>query len=87
MGEPEERHQWQGHSGKVRLLGFVNHGRMENYTDEVQLGQQTASTPDVALMRRASSRAGFAINVEQKLASSVRSDCICSSKGNSHALS
>jgi high affinity Mn2+ porin len=69
--ELEERHQWLGHPGKVKLLGFVNRGRMGDYSDAVQLGQQTARTPDVALVRRSSSRAGFSLNMEQELASDL----------------
>lgn len=71
VGELEERHQWQEHPGKVKLLGFVNRGRMANYRDAVQLARQTGDTPDVSLVRRFGSRPGFAINLEQELLSDL----------------
>ena len=67
VGELERRHQWSGHPGRVKLLAFVNRGRMANYQDAVQLGQQTAATPDVSLVRRFASRPGATINLEQEL--------------------
>lgn len=65
--EMEERHQWFGHSGKLKLLGFVNHGRMGSYQDALQLANQNASTPDTSLVRHNSSRAGGSLNLEQEL--------------------
>ena len=67
VGEIEERHQWLGHTGKVKLLGFVNRGRMADYSDAVRLAQQTGGTPDVADVRKFASRPGMAINLEQEL--------------------
>lgn len=71
VGELEERHQWQGHPGKVKLLAFVNRGRMANYGDALQLTRGTGDTPDVSLVRRFSSRPGLAINAEQELSSDL----------------
>ncbi len=68
VGELEERHQLRGHPGKFKLLGFVNRGNMGSYADALQLAQQTNSTPDTSLVRRGSSRSGFALNLEQELA-------------------
>jgi len=64
-GEAEERHMLFGRAGKVKLLGFVNRGRMGGYDDAVAFGIATASTPDTALVRRYASRPGGEINVEQ----------------------
>lgn len=71
VGELEERHQLSGHPGKLKLLGFVNQGKMGSYTDALQLALQTNSTPDTSLVRRGSSRSGFALNLEQELASDL----------------
>lgn len=71
IGELEERHQWFGHPGKLKLLGFVNRGRMANYDDAVHLAHQSNSTPDVALVRHFSSHPGMAINLEQELSSDL----------------
>jgi high affinity Mn2+ porin len=71
IGEAEERHQWLGHPGKLKLLGFVNRGRMANYDDAVRLAQQSGSIPDVSLVRRFSSRPGMVINLEQELSKNI----------------
>lgn len=70
MLEAEHRHQWQGHPGKVKLLAFVNRGRMGRYLDA--LGAAGAGqAPDIEPVRRKSSRAGAAVNVEQELAADL----------------
>jgi high affinity Mn2+ porin len=69
--ELEERHQWQGHPGKVKILAFVNRGKMANYRDALQLASQTGDTPNAALVRRKSSRPGLSVNVEQALSSDL----------------
>jgi high affinity Mn2+ porin len=54
-------------TGKVKLLGFLNRGRMGDYNDAVALGIATGTTPSNALVRRYASRPGGSINVEQPL--------------------
>lgn len=71
VSEFEARHQLLGRLGKIKLLGFVNRGRMANYRDAVQLARQTGDTPDAALVRRYSSRPGITINIEQELSSDL----------------
>jgi high affinity Mn2+ porin len=71
VSELETRHQILNHPGKIKLLGFVNHGNMGDYSDAVRLAQQTGAAPDTALVRRFASRPGFAINVEQEVASDL----------------
>jgi high affinity Mn2+ porin len=67
IGEFEERHHVAGQPGTVKLLGFVNRGRMGSYEDAIALGQQTLSVPDTALVRRMASRPGGALNLDQQL--------------------
>ena len=69
--ELEERHQLRGHPGKIKLLGYLNRGRMGSYQSAVQLAQQTNSVADTALVRRDSSQSGFAVNLEQELTSGL----------------
>ncbi|MBS0599383.1 MAG: carbohydrate porin [Proteobacteria bacterium] len=69
--ELERRYQFGGHGGVVRLLGFVNQGRMGSYDDALALGRALHQTPDTALVRRLASRAGGAINIEQQLGANV----------------
>ncbi|MBI3432744.1 MAG: carbohydrate porin [Hydrogenophilales bacterium] len=68
VGEFEIRHQWLGHPGKVKLLGFMNRGRMGSYRDALSLAQQTGTQPDAGAVRRFQNRPGIAINVEQEIA-------------------
>ncbi len=65
--ELEERHQLGGRPGKMKLLSYINQGRMGSYQTAVQLAQQTNGVPDTALVRRGSSQSGFAINFEQQV--------------------
>jgi high affinity Mn2+ porin len=72
VGELEERYQLWQHPGKLKLLVFDNQGRMGSYADALQLQRQTgAQTPDTSQVRRFSSRAGGAINLEQELSSDL----------------
>ena len=67
IGELEERHEVLGHPGKVKLLAFVNRGRMARYDDAIRSSQGTGSAPDVVPARRPASRSGVALNVEQEI--------------------
>ena len=67
VAEAEERHEWWGQPGKLKVLGFVNRGRFGSYNDAVHLAQLTASTPDMALVRRYTSRPGVTLNLEQQI--------------------
>jgi high affinity Mn2+ porin len=69
--ELETRHIWVGHPGKIKLLAWIDQGKMASYNDAVLLGQETNSIPKVALERRYSSRPGIVLNVEQELSSDV----------------
>ena len=71
VAEGERQYEWRGLAGKVKLLGFMNRGRMASYEDAVRLGQITGQTPDVALVRRRGSRSGVTINIEQGLSSNM----------------
>ena len=67
VAEGEARHTLWGHPGKIKLLAFVNRGRMGGYRDAVALGQATGSIPDTALVRRYASRPGGSLNIEQQV--------------------
>ena len=69
--EAEERHTLFGHDGKVKLLGFVNRGRMGSYRDAIALAEATDTTPSTALVRRYKSRPGGEINIEQGLTTNL----------------
>jgi len=67
VSELERRISLFGHDGKIKLLGWVNRGRMGAYTDALALARATGTTPDVALVRHYRSRPGGSLNVEQGL--------------------
>jgi high affinity Mn2+ porin len=67
VGEMEARQSLLGAPGKIKLLGFLNRGRMGRYDDAVRLASATGAIPDTALVRRYDSRAGGAINLEQTI--------------------
>jgi high affinity Mn2+ porin len=67
VAEGEARVTLFGHPGKIKLLGWVNRGRMGDYLDAVALGQATHTTPDTALVREYRSRPGVVINIQQQL--------------------
>lgn len=71
--EIEMRHQaLLGRPGSIKLLGFVNHGRMAGYDDALRAAQVSGlATPELAPVRRSASRAGVALNVEQSLAADL----------------
>lgn len=68
VAELEQRYQWDGHGGKVKLLGFANHASMARYADAVrQAAAAVPNVPDVAAVRHTAWRTGMAVNVEQEL--------------------
>ena len=71
VGELEERHELLGHAGKVKLLAFVNRGRMARYDDAIRLGQATGAVPSASPARRFATRPGVALNVEQEITAAI----------------
>jgi high affinity Mn2+ porin len=65
VSELERRVTLFGQGGKIKLLGFVNRGRIGGYRDA--LVQAMGAVPDVALVRHYRSRPGGSLNVEQGL--------------------
>jgi high affinity Mn2+ porin len=53
--------------GKVKLLAFVNCGRMARHDDAVRWGQANGFVPSAAPVRRFASRPGIALNLEQEI--------------------
>jgi high affinity Mn2+ porin len=67
VSELERRISLFGHYGKIKVLGWVNRGRMGAYSDALALARATGTTPDVALVRHYRSRPGGSLNMEQGL--------------------
>ena len=71
VSELEARHSLLGAPGKIKLLGFLNRGRMGSYADAVRLANAGGAVPDTALVRNYASRAGGAVNLEQAITSDL----------------
>jgi high affinity Mn2+ porin len=67
VAEAEERHKLWDAAGKLKVLGFLNRGRMGSYDDAVRLAELTGQTPQTALVRNYASRPGLSLNLEQQL--------------------
>jgi len=66
--ELEHRHEFKGHPGALRLMGFMNHAHMGNY-------RTTIDTPvfqmDITKSRSYSLKYGFGLNAEQEVAKDI----------------
>ena len=65
--EIEARHTLWDQPGKLKLLGFLSHGRMGRYSDATALALQTGMPADIAAVRSAHTRGGVSLNLEQPL--------------------
>lgn len=65
--EFESRHEINGHDGKLKILGFMNHGNMASYQDAITWGIQNNNTPDPSKVRTYQNRMGIALNLEQEI--------------------
>ena len=76
VGEIEERHELWGQPGKLKVTGFLSHGRAGDFQDAVNLsqpGQPFAGDPSNALasVRIYRNRTGVSLNLEQQVNESV----------------
>jgi high affinity Mn2+ porin len=76
VGEIEERHQLWGQPGKLKITGFLIHGRMGDFQGAVALsqpGQPFAGDPSDALVsvRDYRLRPGVSLNMEQQVSETV----------------
>ncbi|HLG87525.1 MAG TPA: carbohydrate porin [Alphaproteobacteria bacterium] len=67
MAEAEGRYELYDQPGKLRLLVYMNRGRMANYMDAIRAAAIIGSVPDVAAVRRYATRPGLVLNLEQQL--------------------
>ncbi len=69
--EGEERHTLFDQAGKLKLLAFVNYGRMGDYNDAVRAAAAIGGVPDVAQVRRDQARPGISLNLEQQISDAL----------------
>jgi high affinity Mn2+ porin len=65
--EFEERHELLGQPGKLKLLGFLSHGRMGDYSQATAIALATGNPADIAAVRKGRNKAGVSLNLEQQL--------------------
>jgi len=65
--ELEERHTIKGQPGKLKLLGFITHGRMGSYNAAVSAASLAGTAADITLVRAPHTKAGAGLNLEQQL--------------------
>ncbi len=68
VGEIEERHEWWGQPGKIKITGFLSRGRAGDFADAVALADLTGQPADINAVRRYTSRPGVSLNLEQQVA-------------------
>jgi high affinity Mn2+ porin len=67
VGEIERRYELWGQPGKVLVTGYLTRARLGNFTDAVQLGALTGTTPEISLVRTYTSKTGISGNWEQQI--------------------
>jgi high affinity Mn2+ porin len=68
LGEIEERHQLWGQPGKIKITGFVSHGKAALFSDAIALSHATGTPADTALVRNnVTNRTGVSLNLEQQI--------------------
>jgi len=70
-GELEKHFKLAGKDGKLAVTVFFNRGEMGSFADALQLADATGHTPNTALVRKYSTRAGVSLNAEQSLIDSL----------------
>jgi high affinity Mn2+ porin len=72
VGELEERHQWWGEAGKLKLLVFGKHVDAGSFSEAIASSKATGQTPSTAAVRKGRVWGlGAGVNLEQQLAASL----------------
>ena len=73
VGEIEKRYQLWGQPGKIKLTGFVIHGRMGTYENALALSAATglSASDALAAVRTFANKPGASLNLEQQLTETV----------------
>jgi high affinity Mn2+ porin len=67
IGEIEERHELWGQPGKLKVTGFLSHGRAGLFADAIALAQATGQPADITAVRNTTNRTGVSVNLEQQV--------------------
>lgn len=69
--ELEHQHTLNGRPGQISLVGFVTRGRMGTYIDALADAARTGSVPNMADVRRFTSRPGLNVNLAQQVSPDI----------------
>jgi high affinity Mn2+ porin len=67
VSEFEARTNFLDLPGKIKLLGYLNRGRMGDYNEAVALANATGAVPSTALVRVPGDKPGIALNTQQQI--------------------
>jgi high affinity Mn2+ porin len=67
VGELERRYALAGRAGSLKVTAFLSRGRMALFADAIALGDETGTTPNVALVRRYRGRGGLSFDLQQRI--------------------
>jgi len=65
--EAERRYQWQGQPGALKVLWFIDRGRMGRFDQATALSQATGAPASAAAVREFQSKTGYVLNLAQAL--------------------
>jgi len=71
VSEFEARTSFEDRPGKIKLLAYVNRGRMGDYNDSVALAEKTGMPPSTALVRAPADKPGAGVNAQQEISDDV----------------
>jgi high affinity Mn2+ porin len=71
VGEIEERHELWGEPGKLKVTGFLSHGRAGLFADAIALAQATGQPADITAVRNTTNRTGVSVNLEQQVSETL----------------
>jgi len=67
LAELELRYSLFAQPGKLRLLGWINHGSMGSYADAIAMPMTTPNYPDITQTEQIRTNYGFVVNLEQAI--------------------
>ncbi len=69
--EAERRFQFMSRPGAIRVLGYVDRGRIARYDDALSQAATSDTAPDVSQVRHDATKSGWAMNLEQQVANGI----------------
>src|SRR5262249_36427076 len=71
VAEIEERHELWGQPGKLKVTGYLSHGRAGLFQDAINLAQTTGQPADITAVRSYHDKPGISLNLEQQITPNI----------------